>query len=186
MKDFLSGSISDSFVEETEPESWTIKKAECQRMYAFELWWWRRLLRVSGLQGDQTSRSWRKSVLNIHWKDCAEAEAPTLWSWCKELTRWKRPWCWERLKAGGAGDDRGWDGWMTSLTLWTLIWANCGRKWRTGKPGVLQSMGLQSQIWLSNWTTTKNWTGSALRVEKMLTGSGHSGKERHSMGQAKA
>ena len=56
----------------------------------------------------------------------------------------ERPWCWERLKAGGEGDDRGWNGWMASLTLWTWIWASSGSWWWTGKPGVLQSMGLQS------------------------------------------
>ena len=63
--------------------------------------------------------------------------------WFEELTYWKRPWCWERLKVGGEGDDRGWDGWMASLTQWTWIWANSRGQWRTGKPGVLQSMGLQ-------------------------------------------
>ena len=60
-----------------------------------------------------------------------------------ELTHWKRPWWWERLRAGGEGDNRGWDGWMASLTQWTWIWANSGRQWRTRKPGVLQSMGSQ-------------------------------------------
>ena len=59
----------------------------------------------------------------------------------KEPTHWKRPWCWERLRAGGEGDDRGWDGWMASLTQWTWVWANTRRCWRTGKPGMLQSMG---------------------------------------------
>ena len=67
----------------------------------------------------------------------------TLATWCKEPTHQKTPWCWERLKAAGEGDDRGWDGWMVSLTQRTWVWANSGRWWRTGKPGVLQSMGLQ-------------------------------------------
>ena len=67
----------------------------------------------------------------------------TLATWYKELTHWKRPWCWERFKAGGVGDDRGWDGWMASLTQWTWVWAISGRRWRTGKSGVLQSMGSQ-------------------------------------------
>ena len=58
--------------------------------------------------------------------------------WCEELTHWKRPWCWERLKAGGEGDDRGWDGWMASPTRWTWVWASSGSWWWTGKPGVLQ------------------------------------------------
>ena len=91
-------------------ESWTIKKAECQRIDAFELWCWRRLLRAYlGLQGDQTNESQMKSTLNIHWKGwCWSWGSNTLANWCKELTtHWKRPWCWERLKAGGEGDDRG-------------------------------------------------------------------------------
>ena len=71
----------------------------------------------------------------------------------KELTHWKRPWCWERLKAGGEGDKRGQDGWMASWTQWTWVWASSGRWWRTGNPGVLQYIELQSQIQLSNWMT---------------------------------
>ena len=60
-----------------------------------------------------------------------------------KLTHWKRPWCWERVRAGGEGDDRGWDGWMASLTRWTWVWTSSGRLWRTGRPGVLQSMESQ-------------------------------------------
>ena len=63
--------------------------------------------------------------------------------WCKELTYLKRPWCWERLRAGGEGDDRGWDGWMVSPTQWTWVWVNSGSWWWTGRPCVLQSMGSQ-------------------------------------------
>ena len=62
---------------------------------------------------------------------------------CEQLTHWKRPWCWEGLKAGGEGADRGWDGWMASQIQWTWTWANSVRWWGTGKPGMLQSMGLQ-------------------------------------------
>ena len=72
--------------------------------------------------------------------------------WCKEPTQWKRPWCWERLRAGKGGD-KGRDGWMASLTQWTWVWANSGREWRTGKPGVLHSMGhkeLDMTEWLNN------------------------------------
>ena len=81
-----------------------------------------------------------------HW-----VELPVLYSSFPQAVYWKRPWCWERLKAGGEGDDRGWDGWMASLTQWTWVWANSGRWWRTGKPGVQQSMGLQRVG--HNWTT---------------------------------
>ena len=77
-------------------------------------------------------------------KTDAEAETPIfghlIW---KELTHLKRPWCWERLKVGGEGDDRGRDGWMASLTRWTWVWVNSRSWWWTGKPGVLQSMGSQ-------------------------------------------
>ena len=83
-----------------------------------------------------------------------EAEAPILWvTWCEEMTHWKRPWCWERLKAGGEGDDRGWDGWMASLTQRTWVWASSGRWWRTGQPGMLQSLGSQRvrHDWVIEW-----------------------------------
>ena len=72
-------------------ESWTIKKAECQRIDAFELWCWRRLWESLGLQGDPTSQSSRRSVLNVHWKDwCWSWNFNTLATWCEELTHWKR------------------------------------------------------------------------------------------------
>ena len=117
-------------------ESWTTKKAEHWRMDASELWCWRRFLRIPWTA--------RKSVLNIQWKDWWWSwSSNTLATWCKELTYLKRPWCWERLKAGGEGDDRGWDGWMASLTQWTWGWVNSGRWWWTGRPGVVQSMGSQ-------------------------------------------
>ena len=97
-----------------------------------------------GLQGDPTSPCWRKSTLTIHWKDwCWSWNSNTLATWFKELTHWKRPWCWERLKAGGEGDDRGWDGWMASPTQWTWVWVSSRSWWWMGKPGGLQSMGLQ-------------------------------------------
>ena len=97
-----------------------------------------------GPQGAQASQSWRKSTLNIHWKDwCWSWSSNILATWCKESIHWKRPWCWGRLRAGGEGDVRGQDGWMASLTQRTWVWANSGRWWRTGKPGVLQSQGLQ-------------------------------------------
>ena len=80
--------------------------------------------------------------LNIHWKDwCWNSN--TLATWCEELTQWNRPWCWERLKAGGEGDNRGWDGWMASPTWQTWVWASSGSWWWPGKPVMLQSMGLQ-------------------------------------------
>ena len=76
-------------------------------------------------------------------------------SW-EELTHWKRLWCWEGLGAGGEGDDRGWDGWKTSLTRWTWVWVNSRSWWWTGRPGVLQFMGLQRVE--HDWATEMNWT----------------------------
>ena len=136
-----------------ECESWTINRAECWGIDAFELWCWRRLWESLELQRAPTSPSQRISVLNIHWKDwCWNWNSNTLATWCKEPTHWKRPWCWERLKVGGEGDDRGWDGLMASLTHeWTWVWASSWRWWRTGKPGMLQST--ESQRVRHNWVT---------------------------------
>ena len=104
-----------------------------------------------GLQGDQTSQSWRKSALNIHWKDwCWSWNSNTLATWCEKPTLWKRSWCWEWLKAG-EGDGRWGDGWMTSLTYCTWAWENSRRWWRTGKPVKVQSMG--SQRVRRDWVT---------------------------------
>ena len=90
----------------------------------------------------------------------AEDETPILWpTWCKELTHLKRPWCWERLRAGGEGDDRRWDGWMASPTQWTWVWVNSGSWWWTGRPDVQHSMG--SQRVGHNWATKPNWTGGS-------------------------
>ena len=119
-----------------------------------------------GHQGDQTSQSWRKLTLNIHWKDwCWSWSSSSLTTICEEPTHWKSPWCWERLRAGGEGGNRGWYGWMASLTQWTWVWANSRRYWMTGKPGVLQSMGSKKSdtiYWLNNnlnclLKRNKNW-----------------------------
>ena len=94
-------------------------------------------------------------MLGVLWKDwCWSWNSNTLATWCEQLTHLKRPWCWERLKAGGKGDDRGWDGWMASLTRWTWVWVDSGSSWWTGKPGVLRFVGCKE------WDTTEglNWT----------------------------
>ena len=80
----------------------------------------------------------------------------TLATSCEELTHWKRLWCWEGLGAGEEGDDRGWDGWMASLTRWTWVWVNSGSLWWTGRPGVLWFMGYQRVE--HKWATELNWT----------------------------
>ena len=127
-----------------ECESWTIKKAEHKRTDAFELWCWRRLLRVP-LDCKEIQPVYPKGnqwILNIHWKDwCWSWNSNTLDTWCEGLTHLKRPRCWERLKAGGEADNRGWHlchGWMASPTWWTWVWVSFGSWWWTEKPGVWQ------------------------------------------------
>ena len=95
--------------------------------------------------------------MNIHWKDwCWHGNSNTLATWCKELTHWKRPWCWERLKAGGERNDRGRDGWMASLTQWTWVWVSSRSWWWTSKPGMLHIVHgvAKYQTRLSDWL---NW-----------------------------
>ena len=99
-------------------ESWTIKKAECWGIDAFEMWCWRRLLRVPWIckEIQPVKPKGNKPWIFIERTD-AEAETPILWpTWCNKLTHCKRPWCWERLKAGREGDNRGWDGCIASPT----------------------------------------------------------------------
>ena len=136
-------------------EHWTVKKADCQRIDAFELWCWRRLLRVPWT-ARRSNQSILKEISSEHSLEglMLELNSSTLATWCKELTHWKRPWCWERLRAGGERDGRGWDGWMASLTQWTWVWVN-SRTWWTGKPGMLKSMG--SQRVRHDWATKLNW-----------------------------
>ena len=138
-------------------ESWTIKKAEQRRMDAFELWCWRRLLRVPW-----TARRSNQSILKEINPGCSleglmlKLELQYLATWCEELTHWKRPWYWERLRAGGEVDDKGWEGWMASPTQWTRVWVDSG-SWRwTGRPGVLRSMGLQRVG--HDWATELNFS----------------------------
>ena len=125
-------------------ESWMIKKAEHWRTDTFELWCWRSLMRIPWTTRRSNQSILKEFSLNIHWKDwCWSWNSNPLATWCEEPTHLKRPWCWERLKAGGEGKKRGWDGWMASLTQWTWVWVSSGSWWWTGKPGVLQSMGVQ-------------------------------------------
>ena len=132
-------SRSDVWMWELEhKESWVPKD------WCFGLWCWRRLLRVPW-----AARRSNQSTLKEISPGCSleglmlKLKLQTLATWCEELTHWKRPWCWERLRAGGEGDDRGWgwDGWMASPTRWTLVWVDSGSWYWTGRPGMLQSMG---------------------------------------------
>ena len=122
-------------------ESWTIKEAKGWRFDAFKLWW-RRLLRVPWT-AKRLNESTRRKINPEYSLEglMLKLKFQYLATWCEELY-WKRPWCWERLKAKEEGG-RGWDGWMASPTQRTWAWANSGRWWRTGKPGLVQSIGSQ-------------------------------------------
>ena len=138
-------------------ESWTGKKAEHWRIDAFELWCWRRLLRVPWTAGRSNQSILKEISPGVHWKEwCWSWNASTLATSCEELTCWKRPWCWEELGAGGEGDDRGWDGWMASPSWWTWVWVNSMSLWWTGRPGMLRFMG--SQRVRHDWGAELNWT----------------------------
>ena len=116
-----------------------------------------------GLQGDPTSPFWRRSTLGFLWREwCWSWNSITLATWCEELTHWKRLCCWEGLEAGGEGDDRGWDGWMASLT-----WVNSGSWWWTGRPGVLWFMG--SQRVGHDWATELNWNEGTYKLNVSKT-----------------
>ena len=138
-------------------ESWTVKKAEHQRIDAFELWCWRILLRVPW-----TARRSNQSILKEISPGCSlegltlKLKSTTLGTSCEELTHWKRLWRWEGLGAGGKGDDRGWDGRMASVTRWMWVWVNSGSWWWTRRPGVLRFMGLQGVG--HDWATELDWT----------------------------
>ena len=137
-------------------ERWTLKKAEHRRIDAFELWCWRRLLRVPWTARRSNQSIPKKSVLNIHWKDwCWSWNSNTLATWCKELTHWKDPdagkdW---RQEEKGTREDEMVE--TASLTQWTWVWVNSRSWWWTGRSGMLLSMGLKTVE--CNWVTGLNW-----------------------------
>ena len=148
-------------------ESWTIKKAEHQINDAFELWCWRKLLRVPW-----TARRSNQSILKEISPGCSleglilklklQYFGHLMW----ELSHMKRPWYWERWKAGGEGGDREWDGWLASPTRWTWVWLGSRSWWWTGKPGMLQSVGLQRVG--HDWVTELNWTEQSQWVHRLV------------------
>ena len=138
-------------------KSWTVKKAEHWRIDAFELWCWRRLLRVPW-----TARRSKQSILKEISPGCSlegmmlKLKLQYFGHLMRRVDSWKRPWCWKGLGAGGEGDDRGWDGWMASLTRSTWVWVNSRSWWWIGRPGMLQFMG--SKRGRLNSITELNWT----------------------------
>ena len=136
-------------------ESWSVKRAERQRIDAFELWCRRRLLRVPWM-----ARRSNQFILKEISPGCS-LEGLMLKLKLQYYTHWKSPWCWEGLGAGGEGDDRGWDSWLASPTQWTWVSVNSGSWWWTGRPGVLQFMG--SQKVRHDWVTEMNWTDVRFR-----------------------
>ena len=145
-------------------ESWTIKKDTYWRIDAFELWCWRRLLRVPW-----TARRSNQSILKEVSPECSleglmlKLKLQYFGHLMQRADSFQRPWCWERLRAG-EGDDRGWDGWMVSLTQWTWVWVNSGSWSWTGRPGVLWFMG--SQGVRHNWATELNWTDKHFKTHR--------------------
>ena len=135
-------------------ESWTIEKAEHWIIDAFELWCWRRLLRVCW-----TARRSIQSILKEISPNYSleglmlKLKLQYFGHLMRRTDSFEKTWCWEKLKERGGWDNRGWDGRMASLTQWTWVWVNCGSWWWTGRPSVLQSMGVtNSQTQLSDWT----------------------------------
>ena len=138
-------------------EGWTIKKAKRQGIDAFELWCWRRLLRVPW-----TARRSNQSILKEISPGCSlvglmlKLKLQYFGRLMRRADSFEiRPWCWERLRAGREGDDKGWDGWMASPTQWTWVWVDSRSWWWTGSPGVLRFVG--SQRVGHNWVTELNW-----------------------------
>ena len=135
-------------------ESWTIRKAEHWRIDAFELWCWRRLLRVPWTAKRSVHPKGDHSCVFIG-RTVTEAEAPIFWPPDAKNQLIGKDWCWERLRAGGEGDNREWNGWMASPTQWTWVWVDSTSWWWTGRPGVVRFMGLQRVG--HDWATDLNW-----------------------------
>ena len=137
-------------------ESWTVKKAEHRRIDAFELWCWRRLLRVPWL-----ARRFNQSILKEISPGISlegmmlKLKLQDFGHLMRRVDSLEKTLMLGEIGAGGEGDDRGWDGWMASLTRWTWVWVNSRSWWWTGRPGVLRFMG--SQRVGHDWATELNW-----------------------------
>ena len=137
-------------------ESWTVKKAVCRRIDAFELWCWRRLLRVPW-----TARRSNQSILKEISPECSseglmlKLKLQYFGHLMRRTESFEKTLMLGKIEGGRRGDDRGWDGWMASLTQWAWVWVSSGSWWWTGKLGMLQSMG--SQRVGHYWATELNW-----------------------------
>ena len=155
-------------------ESWTIKKAECQRIDAFELWCWRILLRVPWTARRSNLFILKEISLEYSLEGLMLKLKLQYFSHLMQRTdSFEKTWCWAGLKAGGEGDDRGGDGWMASLACWTWVWVSPGSWWGTGRSGVLKSIGLQrvrhDLATKLNWSTqrkkcNRTWEYEASRM----------------------
>ena len=131
------------------------RKTKFQRIGPFELWCWRRLLRVPW-KAKRSNQSILKEINPDYSLEglMLKLKLQYFGHLMRTADSLEKTWCWERVKAGGEGDDREWDGWMASPTQWTWDWASSGSCWWTKKTGVLQSMGLQRVR--QNWVTELN------------------------------
>ena len=136
-------------------ESWTIKIAEHRRIDAFELWCWRRLLRVPWT-ARRSNQSILKEMSPGYSLEGLMLKLQYFGHLMQKLPHLKRPWCWERLMAGREEDFRGWDGWMASPTRWTWLWAGSKSWWWIEKPGIMQFMG--SQRFRRDWAGELYWS----------------------------
>ena len=152
-------------------ESWTVRKAECWKIDAFKLWCWRRLMRVPW-----TARS-NQSILKEISPGCSleglmlKLKLQYFGHLMQRVDSLEKTLMLGGIGAEGEGDDRGWDGWMVSPTWWAWVWVNSGTLWWTGRPGVLQFMGLQrvGHDWATelNWTEL-NWTEEQYRIWQLV------------------
>ena len=125
------------------------------RYVQVELWCWRRLFRVPWMVR-RSNKSILKEVNPEYLFEELMLKFQYFGHLIEELTHWKRPWCWERLKAGEEGDNKEWDDWLASPTQRTWVWVNLRSWWWTGRPGMLQFIG--SQRVRHDWATELNWT----------------------------